>query len=95
MITDDQSRTAYIYNDGRYTKFRFRDDVLTIIAPYSLERYIEVLKWDSGYLEVLTKYAHNNEPEEEYIDLIPTLKNLCMDPEKFIRDVDNVEVRYD
>lgn len=94
-MTDKQSRTAYLYSDGRYTKFLFRDNILTIIAPYSLERYLEVLKWDAGYMEVLTKYAHKTEPEEEYIDLIPTLKSLCMDPERFVQEVDNVEVRYD
>lgn len=92
---NNNNKTAYLYSDGRYTKFKHGDCILTIIAPYSLERYIKVLKWDAGYIEVLAKYSHNSEPEEEYIDLIPTLKNLCMEPEAFVKDVDRVEVRYD
>ena len=33
----------------------------------------------------MTKYSHNEELEEEYIDLIPVLENLCMDSEKFLQ----------
>ena len=91
----NNDKTAYLYSDGRYTKFKYGDCILTIIAPYSLERYIKVLKWDAGYIEVLAKYSHNSEPEEEYIDLVPTLKNLCMEPDAFIKDIDRVEVRYE
>lgn len=79
---------------GRYTIFRCGDMELKFIAPYSLERYEEIVEWDHGYLVVLAKYSHNQEPEEEYIDLIPVLKALYMDEEKFLKPIKNVEVKY-
>ena len=86
--------TAYLYSEGRYTKFEHNGTVLTFIAPYSLEKYIKILKWDSGYIEVLTQYNTINEPVEEYIDLVPIIKNLSMQDD-FLRNVKNVEVDYD
>ena len=90
----NENKTAYIYNEGRYTKIRIKDRVITIIAPGSLERYIAVKKWDYGYIEVMTKYAHDDELIEEYIDLIPILEELYMDPEEILGGVDNLEVCY-
>jgi hypothetical protein len=86
--------TAYLSSRGRYTIFRCGDMELKFIAPYSLERYEEIVEWDHGYLVVLAKYNHNQEPEEEYIDLIPVLKALYMDEEKFLKPIKNVEVKY-
>jgi hypothetical protein len=86
--------TAYLSSRGRYTIFRCGDMELKFIAPYSLERYEEIVEWDHGYLVVLAKYNHNQEPEEEYIDLIPVLKALYMDEEKFLNPIKNVEVKY-
>lgn len=86
--------TAYLSSKGRYTVFSWRDIELKFIAPYSLERYEKVILWDHGYLVVLTKYSHNQELEEEYIDLIPVLKSLYMDEEDFLKPIKNVEVRY-
>jgi hypothetical protein len=53
-----------------------------------------VIKWDHGYLVVMTKYSHNSQLEEEYIDLIPILKALCMDEDVFLDPIKNVEVLY-
>jgi hypothetical protein len=64
------------------------------IAPYSLERYEKVVEWDHGYLVVTTKYCHNKELEEEYIDLVPVLQSLYMDEESFLEPIKNVEVLY-
>lgn len=86
--------TAYLSNEDCYTIFTFGDNRIKFIAPYSLEYYKKVLKWDNGYIEVLTKYSHNEELEEEYIDLIPILKNLYMDPNDFLKSIKNVEVKY-
>jgi hypothetical protein len=86
--------TAYLSNKGRYTIFKFGDTELKFIAPYSLERYEKVIKWDHGYLVVMTKYSHNSQLEEEYIDLIPILKALCMDEDVFLDPIKNVEVLY-
>ncbi len=84
---------AQLYNDGRYTKFRYGDTVLTFIAPYSLERYLEVIKWDSGYIEVMTKYTHSKQAIEEYIDLSPILKDLFIDENSFLSPIEKVEVK--
>jgi hypothetical protein len=86
--------TAYLSSKGRYTIFKFRDTELKFIAPYSLERYEKVVKWDHGYLVAMTKYSHNTELEEEYIDLIPILKSLYMDVDAFLRPIRKVEVQY-
>ena len=86
--------TAYLSNDGSYTLFSFNQTRLKFVAPYSLEKYEKVLYWDNGYLEVLAKYIHNSEPEEEYIDLVPILKNLYIDTEEFLSAIKKVEVRY-
>ena len=61
--------------DG-FTAFSFGGYNIRFRAPYSLEKYVDVVKWDDGYLVVLAKYSHNAEPEEEYIDLKPILEGL-------------------
>ena len=83
---------AYIYNEGRYTKIRLKDRVITIIAPYSLEKYVSVKTWDRGYIEVMTKYNHSNELIEEYIDLAQVLEELYMDPKEYLSNIDRLEV---
>ncbi len=85
---------AYLSNDGQYTIFSFGNNRLKFIAPYSLERYDSVVQWDNGYLVVMAKYAHNKELEEEYIDLIPILKSLYIQPEEFLKSIKSVEVQY-
>ena len=89
------SRSAELSNTGPYTVFKAGDECLTFAAPYSLERYVDVLEWDAGYLVVTAKYSHSEEPVEEYIDLLPVLENLLIDPEPFLSSIDSVEVRYD
>lgn len=89
------SSTAYLSNEGTYTVFSYGDSRLKFIAPYSLERYENVLQWDDGYIVVMAKYTHNKEAEEEYIDLKPILKNLYMNPEDFLKPIQAVEVKYD
>lgn len=91
---NDCSETAYLSNQGRYTIFRFRDISLKIIAPYSLEKYSDVIEWDNGYIVVMTKYSHSDELVEEYIDLVPVLRDLYMDEKEFLTPIKKVEVRY-
>lgn len=64
-------------------------------APYSLERYTEIKEWDKGYLVVMAKYKHNLEAEEEYIDLLPVLKDLYFDAEEFLKPIEKVRILYD
>ncbi len=42
----------------------------------------------------MTKYSHSSELIEEYIDLIPVLKDLCIDAENFLAPIKKVEVKY-
>lgn len=70
--------TAYLSSDKDYTIFKYAEYIIRFGAPYSLEKYIEVKEWDKGNMTVLAKYAHNDEPEEEYIDLKPILEELIL-----------------
>lgn len=83
---------AYLSNDHNYTIFKYADQVIRFKAPYSLEKYTEVKEWDKGYLVVMAKYEHNEEPEEEYIDLIPILENLYIDASAFVNKINKVRV---
>ncbi len=92
--TESNHSTAYLSNEGRYTLFRYGGKEIRIIAPRSLERYIEVTEWDRGYLVVQTKYSHSKETVEEYLDLVPVLEDLYMDADSFLDPIQNVEVAY-
>ncbi len=86
---------AVLSNAGRYTVFSSGDERLTFVAPYSLVRYEDVLEWDKGYLVVLARYAHAEEPVEDYIDLVPVLRNLRMDEASFLEPIEHVVVSND
>ena len=86
---------AYLSNDHNYTIFKYADQVIRFKAPYSLEKYTEVKEWDKGYLVVMARYEHNEEPEEEYIDLIPILENLYIDANAFVNKINKVRVLYE
>jgi hypothetical protein len=87
--------TAYLSNEGNYTILRCGDDRLKFIAPYSLEYYTRIKEWDKGYIVVMTKYVHNTQEIEEYIDLLPILDSLQIDREEFLKPIEKVEVAYD
>lgn len=89
------SEIATISNEQNYTVFRYENHVIRFAAPYSLEHYTEVKKWDKGYLVVMAKYKQNSKPEEEYIDLVPILQNLYIDPEEFLKPIKEVEIEND
>ena len=83
---------AFISNKDNFTIFRYGDYVIRFRAPYSLEKYTAVKEWDNGYLVVMAKYAHNEESEEDYIDLIPILENLYILPEIFLKSIKGVKI---
>lgn len=85
---------AILSSSEGFTAFSFRGYHIRFKAPYSLERYVDVVKWDDGYLVVLAKYSHNAEPEEEYIDLKPILAGLYIDPAAFLKPIKTVRVAY-
>lgn len=89
------NKEAFLSNAGSYTVFKFNDHVIRFLAPYSLERYTKVKEWDNGYLVVEAKYGHNDNVEEEYIDLVPILDNLYFETDKFLEPIKKVSIRYD
>lgn len=77
-----------------FSTFCFGGYNIRFKAPYSLERYVDVVKWDNGYLIVLAKYSHNTEPEEDYIDLKPILEGLYIDSNTFLKPIKKVCVAH-
>ena len=88
-----EAGTAYLSHQGGFTIFSFGGDVIRFATPQCLRRYIQVKKWEDGYIEVDADYGHG--AEEDYIDLLPILKNLYYDAEEFLRPIRKVEVRYE
>jgi len=88
------SHEAILSSAGGFTAFSFGGYNIRFRAPYSLERYVDVLKWDNGFLVVLAKYSHNAEPEEEYIDLKPILDGLYIDSTAFLKPIKSVRIAY-
>ena len=92
MIIDSE---AVLSNEKNFTVFRFDGHVIRFRAPYSLERYTKVKKWDRGYLVVMAKYRHNDKEEEEYIDMVPILENLYFDSRAFLAPIKKVRLEDD
>ena len=88
------SHEAILSSAEGFTSFSFRGYHIRFRAPYSLERYIDVVTWDDGYLVVLAKYSHDAKLEEEYIDLKPILEGLYIDPASFLKPIKNVRIAY-
>lgn len=92
--TLSMSHEAVLSSAGGFTSFSFGGYHIRFRAPYSLERYTDVVKWDNGYLVVMAKYNHNADPEEEYIDLKPILDNLYIDSASFLKPIKSVRIAY-
>ena len=94
-MSDVQDKhTALLSSKDSFTIFQFGQMKLRFKAPYSLEKYTEVKKWNQGYLVVMAKYAHEEEAEEEYIDLVPILEKLYFDPEEVLKPIQSVRIAY-
>ena len=85
--------TAVLSSFDKYTTFSFGGKTLSFRTCDGLERYIKVLNWDDGYIEVLAKYRQRDSVIEEYIDLEPVLKRLYMDT-SFLKPIKNVRIDY-
>ena len=85
---------AVLSSGGGFTAFNFGGYHIRYKAPYSLERYLDVVEWDDGYLVVLAKYSHDAEPEDEYIDLKPILDGLYIDSAAFLKPIKSVRIAY-
>lgn len=93
-LSSNNNHEAILSSAGGFTAFSFGGYNIRFKAPYSLERYVDVVKWDDGYLVVLAKYSHNTEPEEEYIDLKPILDELYIDSASFLKPIKTVRISY-
>ena len=69
--------------------------MITFFTGKRLEKYKKILEWDNGYIVVLCKNKNEDKLEEDYIDLLPILGNLYIEPEEFLAPIKEVEVRYD
>ena len=85
---------AYLSNDKDMIKFQYGNKRIRFRGPYSLEYFTSIKEWDDGYLVVMAKYKHNQNPEEEYIDLVPILENLYIDVSKFLKPIKEVRLAY-
>ena len=94
VVRANTQNMATLGNSNGFTEFRFWGVLIRFRAPYSLERYTRVKQWDAGYLVADAKYSHNSDDEEEYIDLVPVLKDLYIDSDVFLSPIMNVEVAH-
>ena len=77
------------------TVFSYGDKVIRFKTSPRLERYVCVKLWDKGYIVCAAKYDGRDEPEEEYIDLVPILKDLYIDVASFLEPIQKVRVCND
>ena len=87
--------TATLSNDKDMIAFRYGHRTIRFRGPYSLEYFTSIKEWDNGYIVAMAKYKHNPNPEEEYIDLVPILKDLYIDAEQFLKNIREVRVAYE
>lgn len=75
------------------TSFRYGDYNIRFRTPSALKEYTEIKEWDKGYLVVMADYDGIG-VIEEYIDLLPVLKNLFIDPESFLKNIQTVKIGH-
>lgn len=84
---------AFLSSKGNFTFFSYGDKTIRFRTPSALERYTDIVEWDHGYLVVMAKYK-GQPAEEEYIDLLPILKNLYIDADTFLAPIRKVSLQY-
>lgn len=87
----EKSHQAVLSNQSNMTSFRYADYNIRFRTPSILKKYVEVKSWDNGYLVVMADYDGMG-LTEEYIDLIPILQNLYINPETFLKDIQTVKI---
>ena len=92
---EDVCSEATLSSSGNMTSFAFDRHVIRFRTSPHLERYTSVKEWDNGYIVCMAKYDNSEEPEEEYIDLVPILENLYFKPAEFLKRIKKVRVCYD
>ncbi len=87
------SSEALLSNHNDMTSFRYGDSTIRFRSPKNLQRYVEVKEWDNGYLVVIADYKGLG-LTEEYIDLLPILENLYINPDNFLKPIKSVKIDY-
>ena len=87
------SSEALFSNNGDMTSFRYGNSNIRFRTPKRLKRYTEGKEWDKGYIVVMADYEGLGETEY-YIDLLPILKNLYINPETFLKPIKSVKIDY-
>lgn len=82
---------AVLSNYDGMTSFRYAGYNVRFRTPKILKKYVGVKEWDKGYLVVMADYDGLG-VVEEYIDLIPILKNLYVDSEAFLKNIQSVKI---
>ena len=82
---------AVLSNHGDMTSFRYADYNIRFRTPAILKKYIEVKTWKNGYIVVMADYEGMG-VTEEYIDLVPILQNLYINPEIFLKNIQTVKI---
>ena len=87
------SSKAVLSSSGDMTSFSSGSHTIRFRTSQHLRRYTRVKKWDHGYIVVDADYDTLGEVEE-YIDLVPVLKNLYFDVDQFLSPIQEVCIEY-
>lgn len=85
---------AILSNQGEMTSFKYAGYNIRFRSPKILKKYTEVKTWDDGYLVVMADYEGIG-ITEEYIDLIPILHNLYINPKTFLKNIRTIKIAND
>jgi hypothetical protein len=83
---------AYLSCSGNYSEFDFNQYAIRFRTSSHLRKYDQIKYWDNGYLVVTADYDTMG-AVEEYIDLVPMLKNLFIDPADFLKQIKEVRLK--
>ncbi len=84
---------AELSSQGDMTSFAFGPHTIRFRTSRHLRRYTDIKEWDNGYLVVTADYDTLGKVEE-YIDLVPVLRNLFFDPKEFLAPIKGVRLSY-
>jgi len=85
------NKEAILSNHQDMTSFKYGDYNIRFRTPSILKKYTEIKEWDNGYLVVTADYEGIG-ATEEYIDLLPILKNLYLNPDTFLKNIHSVKI---
>lgn len=91
MNTQEATTLAILSNQGNMTSFRYAGYNIRFRTPSILKKYVEVKSWDNGYIVVMADYDGMG-ITEEYIDLVPILQNLYINPKTFLKNIQTVKI---